>query len=534
MKKIITALMLAFTMFSCGAKEQKNEKTVYFNAVAEGKSFDPQILTDGFTMNIHGFITEGLTDTLPDGTVIPKQAKSWDISEDGLTWTFHLRDDIKWSDGSDVVADDFIYGWERALDTNVASEYAFMLFPIKNAEKYTKGEVNLEEVGFKALDDKTIEIKLENVTPYFDSLVSFITYMPAKRDFVKEKGADYALEADSLLYNGPFVLTNWEHNNKLVVEKNENYYDKDKVKLDKVIIKYIKDEAASLNAFKNGELDFTKLSSEEAVKYLEDPRLKKLNLARTAYLAYNVTNEAFKNENIRKAFSLSINKEGLVESVFRGLKEVSNTLTPANTGMKGLKEDFVKEVGKAFDSYNPELAKEYLAKGLKELGLTELPKITLLIDDRYSDNRKIGATIQEDIRKSIGVEIDIEMVTFKERLSRTKSLNHDFVLNSWGADYQDPMTFLDLLTSFNGNNVTGFKDDNYDGLIKKATQTPDRAKRIGYLIAAEKYLAEKMPIVPLYQELELYLFNENLKGVELSPFGVRIRLNNAEKVSKEK
>ncbi|WP_067141302.1 peptide ABC transporter substrate-binding protein [Oceanivirga salmonicida] len=533
MKKIITSLLLAFAVFSCGGtKEKANEKVAYFNAVAEGRSFDPQILTDGFTMNIHGFLTEGLTDTLPDGTVIPRQAKSWEISEDGLTWTFHLRDDIKWSDGSNVVADDFINGWERALSPEIASEYAFILFPIKNAEKYTKGEVTLEEVGFKAIDDKTIEVKLEYVTPYFDSLVSFITYSPAKRDFVKEKGADYALELDALLYNGPFVLTTWEHNNKLIVERNDNYYDKENVKLDKVIIKYIKDESSSLNAFKNGELDFTKLSSEEATKYLEDSRLKKLNLARTAYIAYNTTNEAFKNENIRRAFSLSINKEGLVKSVFRDLKVVSNTLTPANTGIKGVKEDFVKEVGKAFDSYNPEKAKEYLAKGLKELGLEKLPKLTLLIDDRYSDNRKIGATIQEDIRKSIGVDVEVEMITFKERLARTKALNHDFVLNSWGADYQDPMTFLDLMASFNGNNVTGFKDENYDGLIKKATETPDRAKRIGYLIEAEKYLADKMPILPLYQELELFLFNENLTGVELSPFGVRIRLNNADKVIK--
>lgn len=530
MKKIIITLVLAITAFSCGGSNTNNEKVAYYNAVAEGRSFDPQLITDGFTMGIHGFLTEGLTETKPNGTVIPRQAESWTVSEDGLTWTFKLRDDIKWSDGSKVVADDFVYAWQRALSPALASEYSFILFPIKNAEKYNKGEVSVDELGVKALDDKTLEVKLENVTPYFDSLVSFITYMPAKRSFVEKQGDEYALEKENLLYNGPFVVSDWKRGDKMELVKNQQYYGKDEIKLDKIIVKYIKDESSALNAFNNGELDFVKLNTEDAERLSKDERLVEINQARTVYITYNTTNNIFKNENMRKAISLAIDKEKLVNLVFNNLKDPLYTFTPKGSGIVGIKEDFSTEMGNIYPTFNKEMAKQYLEKGLKELSLSKAPKITFLVDDRYSFNRKIGEAIQEEIRTNLGLDIDVEVVTFKERLVRTRGNEYNFALVAWGADYQDPMTFLDLLASYNGNNAAHFNDPNYDKLIELATKSVDRKDRIKYLKEAELYLVQKMPILPLYQEKLYYIINPKLKGLELSSFAPDIRISRADKV----
>ncbi|VWL85675.1 peptide ABC transporter substrate-binding protein [Oceanivirga miroungae] len=528
-KKVIALMALGLTIVACGTNNsKKDEKVLLYNATAEGPTFDPQQVTDAFTSNVHNFITEGLTKTMPDGSVVPMQAKSWEVSKDGLTWTFHLRDDIKWSDGSDVVAADFEYGWKRGLDPMLASEYAFILFPIKNAEKYTKGEASLDEIGVKAVDDKTLVVNLENVTPYFDSLTSFITYMPAKKEFVEKMGQEYALDKDSILYNGPFVVDSWTHGDRIELVKNDKYYNKDKIVLDKVLVKYIKDEVAALNAFNNEELDFVRLSPEESMKY-KDKAIKN-NEARTTYIAFNVReNNMFKNENLRKAFALAFDKEKLVDVVFSGLKDDVYTFTPANSGFKGIEKDYAKEIGAVFEKYNEKKAKEYLDKALKDMNLKELPKVTLLIDDRYVYNRKIAESLQEDLRIVLGIDVAVDVVTFKERLVRSRNGNFDVLLTAWGADYQDPMTFLDLLASFNGNNSAGFDDKKYDEILSKATRSVNREDRINYLKEAEMYLADKMPIMPLYQEVSYYLINSKVNGIEFSSFSPTIRANESDK-----
>ncbi len=530
MKKILFVLMSVFMFFSCGTSNtNSNENVITYNLEHEGISLDPQILTDSSGMNIHGLVSEGLTYTLASGKVKPALAESWEVSEDGLTWTFKLRDNIKWSNGEEITADDFVFGWERALDPNTASEYSYILFPIKNAEKYTLGEVKFDEVGVKALDDKTLEVKLENVTSYFDSLVSFVTYMPANRKFVEEKGAEYGLEPETLLYSGPYKIVKWDHNTQIKLERNEYYYDSDSRKIDGFVIKFIADSTAALNAFKNGEIDIVSITTEQLQEFKDDTRLRKDVIARTYYLPFNMGREIFKNQKIREAISLAIDKEGLIETVFNNSKEASYTFTPKNSGMIGIKEDFVKELGKTFKKYDSKRAKDLFEEGKKEMGIADFPVITLVANDGRS-NKKVVEKIQEDLRVNLGLELNVEMVTFKERLNRMKSKEFDILLTGWGADYQDPVTFLDLLMTNNGNNTSGYSSAEYDNLIISALKTINREKRMNYLFEAERLIARDVPVIPLFQDTKLHLINDKVKGVEIGAFGIDVHFNNAEKL----
>lgn len=531
-KKILyslyTVLLLIFAV-SCGSdSSNQQEKVISWNAQVEGISFDPQVLTDGNTFTIHGLVSQGLTYTKDNGEVVPGLAESWDISKDGLTWTFHLRDNLKWSDGRALTAHDFIYGWSRALDPKLASEYSYMLFPIKNAEKYTKGEVSLEEVGFKALDDKTVEVKLENVTPYFGTLVSFVTYMPANKDFVLEKGDQYALDADGLLYSGPYKVKSWEHNSEMVLVKNENYYNNSQSKIDKYIIKYISDPSAALNAFKNGELDIVKLEASQYKEYDKSPLANKDGLARTSFLSFNLDKKLFNNQKIREAFSLAINRQEVVDAVFDGNKKPAYTLTPKNVGMLGYTKDFVVELGETFSHFNKEKARQSLEQGLKELGLDKLPEITLLADEVRLNN-KLAESLQEQFRVNLGVNVKVEVITFKERLKRTDAREFDIVVDGWGADYQDPMTFLDLLTTKSGNNHAKYKSSEYDKYIDLALSTTDKNERVKALQNAEKLLAKDYPIVPIYQDTQIHLINEKVSGVKIGSIGIDIHFVDADK-----
>ncbi|WP_068268481.1 peptide ABC transporter substrate-binding protein [Caviibacter abscessus] len=527
-KKILYSLLLAIFLISCNVTNKSGEKIISWNAETEGISFDPQILNDGKTMTIHGLVSRGLTYTKENGEVIPALAKSWDISKDGLTWTFHLRDNLKWSDGRPLTANDFIYGWSRALDPKVASEYAYMLFPIKNAEKYTKSEVSLEEVGFRAIDDKTIEVKLENVTPYFGSLVSFVTYMPANKEFVESKGDSYALEADTILYSGPYKVQDWKHNSEMILVKNENYYDYDKLKIDKYIIKYIADPTAALNAYKNGELDIVKLEASQYKEFVNDKTLQKNSLARTSFLSFNLDKDIFKNQNIRKALSLSINKDEIIKGVFDNTKLAAYTVTPKNVGMLGLKNDFVEEMGNTFKTFNQDEAKAALQQGLKELGIDKFPNIVLLADEIRLNN-KLAEALQEQFRINLGIDVKVEVITFKERLKRITSREFDIVVDGWGADYQDPITFLDLFTSTSGNNHPAYKSKEYDDYIKLALSSTDKARRVKALQNAEKLLAKEYPIIPIYKDTQLHLVNENVSGIKIGSIGIDIHFLKADK-----
>ena len=512
MKKMLFLLMMLVFIISCG-KGGGSSKTFTLNLSDEPKSIDPQISTDILGGTVDDIITEGLTRKGKNGTFEPGLAKSWEKSEDGLKWTFHLRDNIKWSNGDPITAQDFKNGWLRALKPETASEYAYMLYPIKNAEKYNKKEGTAEEVGIKVIDDKTLEVELGAPVPYFDSLVAFKTYMPLNQKFFDETKEAYFTESDKTISSGPYTMENWTHGSEMTFKKNPNYWDAANVKIETIVYKIIPDNNSALNAFNNKEVDVTSITAEQAKGFKDDPRLVSNNDGSVWYLLFNFNNKTLANVKIRKALLMAIDREGLVNNILNGYGTAAKTLVPKGIGIKGLNDkDFTEEVPTSILGYNPQEAKKLLEEGLKETGATKFPDMSMLINES-GNNKVIAEYIQEQLRKNLGIELNLEIMTAQERFSRMKQKNFDLVLAGWSGDYPDAITYLDLFESTGGTNYGSYKNPQYDALVKTVRGTADQNVRIPALVKIEGIIAEDVPVGVLFHRQKQYLVSERVQGL---------------------
>lgn len=525
MKRILLFLLLIIGLIGCGedgktgaSKSKKVETSFNINLGEEGKTIDPQLATSSPSVNLLGFIEEGLTTVDENLDIIPGLAESWEVSENGFVYTFKLRKDLKWSDGSPLTAKDFKYAWLRALNPETASEYAYLLFVIENAEEYNAGKISADKVGVKVVDDRTLEVRLHTPISYFPSLVNFPTYYPLSQSYYEKHKDDYALEPDTMLYCGPYKLVNWVRNSEMTLVKNPDYYNAAEVNIDKINIKFISDSASALNAFENNELDIVGLTAEQYEKYKDDPRLGKQVKNVVWYLQYNTKIKALSNRKIREAILLAIDKETLVNTVFKGISTPAYSFTPANVGMRGINGDFVVEMGAKIPKYNVELARKLLKEGLDELGLQQLPELSLLANLSGS-NKKMAEVIQEDLRKNLGITVNIEGREFKERLAKMSSGDFDMVLAGWGADYQDPMTYLDLFVTNGGNNHGKYSNPEYDRLVELAKKEVDPVKRVKYMQQLEEIIATDYPVAPLDNGTSIYLLNPKVKGIAFNSLG---------------
>ncbi|MGM0507957.1 MAG: peptide ABC transporter substrate-binding protein, partial [Fusobacteriota bacterium] len=349
---------------------------ITINLEQEPGTMDPQLLTDAVAIQANSFLMEGLTRLGKGGKVVPGVAKSWDV--DGKVWTLHLRDDAMWSNGEKVTADDFYYGIKRAIDPETNSEYAYMTYYIENAEGFNNGDLtDFEKVGLKVIDDHTLEISLEKPAAYFASVLAFPTYYPLNKKFVEEKGMDFALEEDAILYNGPYVMTDWEHDSKMIFRKNENYWNKDAIKLDKVTALMIDDANTRLNMYKNGELDVVQLDGDQLPPYRDSEELVSYSDGSVWYFEYNTANELFGNRKIREGIARSIDRDEMVNKVLRNGSRAATGLVPY--GFPGKDEGFRKDNGNdLFDYKDVEEAKRIFQEGLEEIGHTGPVEISLL------------------------------------------------------------------------------------------------------------------------------------------------------------
>ena len=512
MKKILAMLMMLIFVISCG-KSGGNSKTFTLNLTDEPKSIDPQISTDIGGGTVNDLLMEGLTRKGKNGTFEPGLAKSWDKSADGLKWTFHLRDNLKWSNGDPITAQDFKNGWLRALKPETASEYAYMLYPIKNAEKYNKKEGTAEEVGIKVIDDKTLEVELGTPVPYFDSLVAFKTYMPLNQKFFDETKDSYFTESEKTISSGAYTMESWTHGSEIVFKKNPNYWDAPNVKVENIVYKIIPDNNSALNAFNNKEVDVTSITAEQAKGFKDNPKMVSNNDGSVWYLLFNFNNKTLANVKIRKALLMSIDREGLVKNVLNGYGTAAKTLVPKGIGIKGLNDkDFTEQVPTSTLTYNPAEAKKLLAEGLKETGAAKFPNMSMLINES-GNNKVIAEYIQEQLRKNLGIELNLEIITAQERFSRMKQKNFDLVLAGWSGDYPDPITYLDLFESTGGTNYGSYKNPQYDALVKTVRGTADQNVRIPALVKLEGLVAEDLPVGVLFHREKQYLVDERVQGL---------------------
>lgn len=447
----------------------------------------------------------------------PAGAETVDISDDKLVYTFHLREDATWSNGDPVVATDYEFAWQQALNPEVASDYAYMLYFIHNAEPYFNGEVEWSEVGVKVIDEYTLEVTLDNPLPYATDLFAFPTLAPINQKFYEEVGADkYATDAEYFCCNGMYELTEWSHNSQIVFQKREEYWNADAVGPDEIVYKIITDSQAGLNSYLSREIDYTDLDSGEVVQQAEAAGFEVgVKPARSSYyLIVNTEDEFMSNQNLRLALAYSIDKQALVDTVYQNDNQPMTSFTPPaimGANDSSFQEALLGERGEMYPaSGDLEKAQEYLQAALEELGCT-VDELNLSIDCADDSLRRNCATfLQEQWRQNLGIEnITVNSMQTKQVSANRQSGDYCMSLGGWSPDYNDAINFLDLWVTDGGNNDSFWGNEEYDNLIAQATAEADVEVRQQYLFDAEEILAAEMPIIPLYWQCQNYSYNKD-------------------------
>ncbi|QOR65217.1 peptide ABC transporter substrate-binding protein [Cytobacillus suaedae] len=463
----------------------------------------------------HAF--EGLTKKSPEGEIVEGMAEKWETNDNGKTWTFYLRDGMKWSNGDPVTAHDFEYAWKYALNPKTASTYAYQLYYIKGGEAFNAAEEGadlqaLEDaVGVKAVDEKTLEVELETATPYFLDLTSFYTYYPVNKA-VQEANPDWYKEADTYVSNGAFKLTEWKHKESMKLEKNEHYYDHAKINLDEVHFVIIDDENTVWQMYRSGEIDLVYPLPQDVQGQLLANNDPEFNLGPDlAIYYYNINNKVkpFNNPKVRKALAMAIDRETIVEHVAQGGQTPAYSIVPP--GIPDVSGDFYENSGKLFEA-NVEEAKKLLAEGLAEEGMDSLPPFTLTYNTLES-HKIIAEAVQEMLRKNLGVEITLENVEFQVKLDREKAGDYTMSRAGWIGDYVDPMTFMDLWVSDGPYNDAQWSNAEYDRLVNLAKSSLDQAERMQAMHEAEKILIDEMPIIPVYFYTKPFTLKPYVTGI---------------------
>ncbi|WP_079529411.1 peptide ABC transporter substrate-binding protein [Halobacillus hunanensis] len=500
----------------------ESEQVLNLSESAEIPTMDSSLATDAVAFQWLGSTKDGLYRLGKNGEPEPGIAKSHEVSEDGLTWTFTLREDAVWSNGDPVTAHDFVFAWQRAVNPDTGSEYGpYMLGGVvKNASAIAADEMPVEELGVKAVDDYTFEVTLEKPVPYFESMTTFGTFLPMNEEFVKEQGENYAMEADTVLSNGPFVMTEWNHGEGWTLKKNEDYWDADAVKLQQINVSVVKETSSAVNLYQTGKIDRTTLTAEFVDEYRSSDEFRIEEEPTLFYLKMNQENEILSNVNARKAIQMVINRQAMVDVI------LNNGSIPA---VGDIPKNFVKhpETGEDFREingplveYNLEKAKELWAKAKEELGI-ETAELSYLGGDTETA-QNLDAYIKDQLEQLEGLTIKVESVPFQIRLERDANMNYELQNSGWGPDYIDPNTFLNMWVTDGGNNKTGYSSEEYDALIEKANTelAMEPVKRFETFLKAEKMLIQEDAVLaPLYQRALAQLWKPYVKNVFVQPMG---------------
>lgn len=492
-------------------------KTISLNAGMEPTGLNTLTSTYSIEFALFKHMYENLVTLDDDDNTAPGAAESWDYDEDTLTYTFHLRKDGVWTNGDPVTAKDFEFAWSQALNPDVASDYAYFLYFIKNAEKYFNGEVTWDEVGVKVVDDYTLEVTLEQPTPYALFLFSFGTLAPINQRFYEAVGADlYSTEAQYFCTNGPFALTEWSHNDKIVMQKNDAWHGAADVEVEEIDWKIITDANAALSSFLAGDLDMVGLGTGELIKQATaaGATIQSYTDGTAFYIYFNNNDQYLSNVNLRRALFNAIDEQKEIDTVWQNDNEPMTSFTaPGVSATDGT--SFAGKVGELYaPSRDQEKAKEYLATALSELGCTvDDLSAHLSIDCGDSATSIAEASFyQEQWRQVLGIEVTVNSMITKQGSQNRKTGNYVMSVTGWGPDYNDPNTFLDLWVTDGGNNQTGFSNERYDELIDLASKETDLEKRESYFIECEQIIADQLPIGPAFWRAPSYACSDKIKG----------------------
>jgi oligopeptide transport system substrate-binding protein len=495
------------------------KKILRTNNSSEPGSLDPALAQGTHESWILSNTFEGLMTYDQEGKVVPGIAESYELSEDNLTYTFKLRD-AKWSNGDPVTAHDFEFSWKRALDPELAADYAFQLYYIKGAEAYNTGEGSVDDVMVKALDDKTLEVTLEAPTGYFLELTAFYTYYPVSKNVV-EANPDWAKTPETHISNGPFKLVTWEHNAYIELEKNPNYYAADQIKLDGIHFDIIEDENTAWQKYEGGEYDILATLPQAVAAQMSaenNPELVIGNQVGVYYYNLNSEIKPFNNAKVRNALSMAIDRTVIVEKITQGGQMAAEGAVPYGlTDETG--GEYRDKVGNLIVE-DPAKAKQLFEEGLAEEGMTveDFNKAGfVLLFNTLEAHKKIAQAVQEMWRTNLGINIGIENVEFQVKLDREKAGDYHISRGGWTGDYMDPMTILDLWLTGGAFNDARYSNAEYDKLILEAKGTADQNIRFNNMREAEKILMKDMPIIPVYFYTQPYAVKPNVEGIYKLP-----------------
>jgi oligopeptide transport system substrate-binding protein len=488
-------------------------RTITTSIRTEPPQLDSTRASDYSSGFVLGHVIEGLLRYDVNGNPVPGVAERWDIRPSGAT--FWLRENSVWSDGKPVTAHDFVFAWRRVVDPATASQYAFIMYPVKNGEAINRGDLPIEALGVRAVSDKVLEVELENPIAYFDKLVSWHTYNPIREDFFNSRNGRYAADAQDLLFNGPFMLTRWVHSASLRFEKNPTYWNRDAVKLDVIDIPYItRDAVARMNLYQDGRVADVDYLPGEALDQALQQRWPLHRYAEASMWMVQPNHRPERltsNFNLRRALQLANDPAELVYKVLKTPSyTVAESLFPSATkGEHGL---FLQEHPPPRVRVDLDAARRHLELAKQELGLQELPTLVLLSDDTPAAITH-SEYLQEYLRRQLGLTIRIDRQTFRQRLAKQEAGEFDLLIYGWSPDYDDPLTFGDLFASWNLNNHGRFNNLELDAQVRIAQQSLDQSMRMKAFAEIQRILIEQAAIFMTYERGVMYVQDPRLKGV---------------------
>ena len=469
--------------------------------------------TDAVSGMILDHVMQGLLTYDPKGKLVGGVAERWELRNHGAT--FWLREDALWSDGTPVTAHDFVFAWRKVLEPATASTYGFIMFPILNAREVSEGEKPSSRLGVRAVDDRTLEVTFHQPCPYFLGLTAFRTLFPIKEDFYYSRNGRYGADAVDLLYNGPFVLTEWIHGASVQMDKNPAYWDKENVWLNRIDIPYItEDTNARLNLYRDNKIALADELVEETLEGALQERMQVKTFLDGAmfYLEFNHRDDRIsRSKNFRKAIQAITNADDLVYKVLGNPGTYpAYTLFPRwGQGVDGF---FTREFPPPRVELSEEKARAYLEAAKEELGLDEIPPFALLADDRPS-TQKAAEYLQTLMQQKLGLEVRIDKQIFKQRLAKTKAGHFDVVITAWAADYNDLLSYGDLFQYANLNNRGRYNSARYDELVRIAQSSLDQKERAEAFAEMQQLMFDDVVIVPLFERGKIYVQHPRLKGV---------------------
>lgn len=526
-KKIILFFTLVFFIFSCfSCSKEINTNNIKSNEISinlggEPRTLDPTLnsLSFGSIYMIHFF--EGLTKRDNKDNVVPGMAESWDISEDELTYTFHIRTNAKWSDGKPVTAYDFEYALKRAADPKTAAAYSHMLNVIKNAGLVLSGKLPVDELKVKAIDEYTLEIVLENPTPYFLEYISVSSpYFPVRKDIIEKYGDEWSRSPETYIVNGAYMMTERKIDEKIVMEVNTNYYDKDSIIAKKINVLIMDDSNTALAAMKSGDLQFSVIEAPMG----EIPALMKENyiLQEPAYGIYfleiNSKKGVLTNENIRKALSLAFDRKYIISNVTKMNQTPAGAFVAPN--MNDYKGDFRKNGGNYIDYDNYEENIKKAKQLMEDAGYTNgenFPVLEIRTTPGYFT--VICEAMQDMYKNNLGIDVTIKSEEYNVTYQAMAENNYDLARTGWTADYSDPMAMLNFFSELSSVNHSGFNSKEYNNLIVSASKTNNLEARMQLLHEAEDMLFDYMPIIPIIYRMDPFMISPKLKDAVFNPLG---------------